>query len=201
MDKVEISVINEGRSGILGIGSEEARISVKYSPCSQDKNLETIETAREVLEKLLAMMGFQADVNVIAPEQEQDIDGESASITLNIEGPDLGDLIGRKGSTIEALQYLVRLITTRLTKTRTPIMIDVQSYRQRRFDSLRTLALNVALQVKNTKSSCRLEPMSPFERRIVHMALADDPDVITESTGEGESRKVIVMPKRKNSLA
>jgi len=78
-----------------------------------------------------------------------------------------------------------------------PIMIDVQDYRQQRYEDLRTLAMNVASQVKTRKTSFRLEPMSAFERRIIHLTLANDPDVITESTGEGETRKVVVLPKVK----
>jgi spoIIIJ-associated protein len=198
LDKVEISVLSEGKSGIFGLGAEEARISVKCLPDSQDKNPDTVDAARDVLENLLTRMGFQTKINVVPAQQALSSEDETDTVTLNIEGDDLGNLIGRKGSTIEALQYLVRLITTRRTKSRIPVMIDVQSYKQRRYDDLRTLALNVALQVKTRKSSCRLEPMSPFERRIIHMTLADDPDVTTESVGEGESRKVVVLPNNKN---
>ena len=125
-------------------------------------------------------------------------EGESNPVIFNITGDDLGILIGRRGQTLDALQYLVRLITSRQTKSKTPIMIDVENYKQRRYEDLRTLALNVAAQVKARRSSFRLEPMPAFERRIIHLTLANDPDVTTESIGEGEARKVVVLPKVKN---
>jgi len=89
------------------------------------------------------------------------------------------------------------LIVSKQAISKTPILIDVENYKQRRYEDLRTLALNVASQVKANKSSFRLEPMPAFERRIVHLTLADDPDVVTESIGEGESRKVVVSPKNR----
>jgi spoIIIJ-associated protein len=195
LDKVEIRVLNEGKSGILGLGAEDARISVTLIASPQDEYKETIDIAMDILENILAKMGIKAAIRVQLPEQTYNSEGEPNSVVFNIEGDDLGNLIGRRGMTIDALQYLVRLITARRTVSKTPIMIDVQSYKQRRYDDLRTLAMNVALQVKTRKSSCRLEPMSAFERRIIHLTLADDPEVTTESEGEGESRKVVVLPK------
>jgi spoIIIJ-associated protein len=195
LDKVEIHVLSEGKSGILGLGAEDARISVTLLPSPQDEYKETIDIARDILENILAKMGIEAAIRVILPDQTYNSEGEPNAVVFNIEGDDLGNLIGRRGMTIDALQYLVRLITARRTTSKTPIMIDVQSYKQRRYDDLRTLAMNVALQVKTRKSSCRLEPMSAFERRIIHLTLADDPEVTTESEGEGESRKVVVLPK------
>jgi spoIIIJ-associated protein len=198
LDKIEISVLSEGKNGIFGLGAEDARIRVRVlSPSPQDKNQETIDAARDVLGNILSRMDIEADIEVVPSPTAANSGEENETVTLNIEGNDLGNLIGRKGATIEALQYLVRVLTARRTKSKTPIMIDVQSYKQRRYDDLRTLALNVALQVKSRKSSCRLEPMSPFERRIVHMTLADDPDVTTESIGEGETRKVVILPRKR----
>ncbi len=197
LDRVKIHVINEGRSGILGLGAEDARISVELIDLPEDEKQETIDLAREVLEDLLEKMGIEAEIRVILPEEEYNSEGEANAIVLNVEGNGLEILIGRKGTTIEALQYLVRLITSRRTKSKFPVMVDVQSYKQRRYDDLKTLAMNVALQVKTRRSSCRLEPMSAYERRIIHMTLANDPDVTTESIGEGESRKVVVLPRTK----
>jgi spoIIIJ-associated protein len=193
LDRVEIIVLKEGKGGILGIGAEDARISVRLLTLPQDDNREVIDVARDVLVKL----DIKAAIYVIPPEQAFDDEGESNAVIFNIEGDDLGNLIGRRGITIDALQYLVRLITARRSKSKIPVMVDVQSYKQRRYEDLRTLALNVALQVKTRKSSCRLEPMSAFERRIIHLTLANDPDVTTESVGEGEARKVVVLPKNK----
>jgi spoIIIJ-associated protein len=195
LDKVEIHVLAEGKSGILGIGAEDARISVRIKAPPRDEEQEEIQVARNILENLLARLGIKAEIKVIALRQILDSEGATDSVILNIEGDDLGNLIGRRGTTIDALQYLVRLISARQSKSKTPIMVDVQSYKQRRYEDLRTLAMNVALQVKTRKSSCRLEPMSAFERRIIHLTLANDPDVTTESVGEGDSRKVVVLPK------
>jgi spoIIIJ-associated protein len=196
LEEVEISVLTEGRGGILGIGAEDARISVKLLKPEKDNEEESVGVARTVLENLLSRMSVQAVVKVESSQMITD-DDETNPMVLNIIGEDSGNLIGRRGQTIDSIQYLVRLITSKQTKSKTPIMIDVQGYKQRRYEDLRTLALNVASQVKMRQTSIRLEPMSPFERRIVHMALANDPEVTTESIGEGESRKVVVYPRIK----
>jgi spoIIIJ-associated protein len=106
-------------------------------------------------------------------------------------------LVGRRGQTLDALQFVVRLITSKNIKFKVPIIVDVENYKHRRYEDLKALAVNVAAQVRTRKTSIRLEPMSAYERRIIHMTLADDPDVMTDSTGEGESRRVVIMPKRK----
>jgi spoIIIJ-associated protein len=191
LNEVEISVISEGKGGILGLGAEEARISVKL------RTPENNGDAQDILDGLLTRMGVQATINIEKPEIAVNEDGEANPVVFNIIGDDLGILIGRRGQTIDALQYLVRLMSSKLTKTKTPIIVDIEHYKQRRYNDIRTLALNVAAQVKAKKTSFRLEPMSPFERRIVHLTLAGDPDVTTESMGEGEARKVVVIPKNK----
>lgn len=195
-DEVEITVLSEGRGGILGLGAEDARISVRLLRPEKDNDVESVEVARKILETLLSKMGIESIVKVEASEMVGE-DETDNTMVLNIIGEDSGVLIGRHGQTIDSLQYLVRLMTSKQTKSKTPIMIDVQDYKRRRYDDLRTLAMNVAEQVKISKTSIRLEPMSPFERRIVHMALANDPELTTESIGEGESRKVVVYPKLK----
>jgi spoIIIJ-associated protein len=197
LEAVDITVLNEGRSGILGLGAEDARISVRVieQPPAEDKIL--VEAANEILQNILDKMGFTAHIEIqdhLIPAPEE---GESNPITLNITGDDLGILIGRRGQTLEALQYLVRLITSRRSKSKSPLIIDVENYKKRRFEDLRTLALNVAEQVKAQKSPLKLEPMSPFERRIIHLTLANDPEVVTESTGEGESRKIVILLKQR----
>ena len=149
----------------------------------------------KVVQELLDKVGVDATINVYAPAEALDEDGEANPVVFNLTGDDMGAMIGRRGQTIDAFQYLVRLILTRKTRSKIPIMIDVENYKQRRFEDLKTMALNVADQVKARKSSVRLEPMTAYERRIIHMTLANDPDILTESTGEGESRKVVVFPK------
>ena len=197
LDDVEITVINAGKSGILGIGAEEAKIRIKLLKNGNLKDTPDIEVAKGVLNDLLIKMGFNSKIEVILPETEFNEEGESNPVVYNIVGDDVGILIGRRGQTLDALQYLVRLITSKQSNSKTSIMIDVENYKQHRYEDLRVLALNIAKQVKASKTSFRLEPMPAFERRIIHLALANNPDVITESIGEGEFRKVVVIPKQK----
>ena len=200
LDEIEVTVIKEGKSGILGLGSEDALISVKVLVDDNKGNEnEELKAARQILDTLLKNLGVNAEIEIKTPESILDEDGEENPVVFNVTGEDLGGLIGRRGQTLDALQYLVRLMFARQTKSKMPIMVDVESYKQRRFEDLRTLAFNVADQVKTRRASIRLEPMPAFERRIVHMTLANDPDVVTESIGEGESRKIVVSPKLKSS--
>ena len=150
------------------------------------------EVARDVLEKVLDLMGVSASVILLG-----EFSGAAAtgSITLNVEGDDLGILIGRRGQTLSCLQYLVRLIVGHQTEAWLPIIIDVEGYKQRRCNALQDLALRMAEQVKQKREPFTMEPMSAFDRRIIHLALADHPGVITESSGEGEARRVVIRPK------
>jgi spoIIIJ-associated protein len=115
---------------------------------------------------------------------------------LDVEGEDLGVLIGRRGSTLASVQYLVNLIVSRHFKGNAPFAVDVEGYRRRREESLRALAARMAERVRETGRSITLEPMPANERRIVHLALAEDPTVATSSVGEGESRKVAISVRR-----
>jgi spoIIIJ-associated protein len=200
LDEVEITVLHEGKGGILGLGSEDAKISVKLLhalPTENNPDADVINIAKDILGSLLTRIGINASINVEKTEMVFSEEDKSNPITFNIVGDDLGILIGRRGQTLEALQYLVRLIASKKASSKTPIIIDVENYKQRRYEDLRILALNVASQVKANKSSFRLEPMPAFERRIIHLTLADDPDVVTESMGEGEARKVVVSLKNR----
>ncbi len=122
------------------------------------------------------------------------LEGEEDTIEMDIEGEDSGLLIGRRGETLRALQFTVNLLVGQRTNGR--VILDVEGYRERRYNSLRALASRVAERVASTGRSITLEPMAPNERRVIHMALADNPRVATESTGVGESRKITVLPKR-----
>jgi spoIIIJ-associated protein len=124
-----------------------------------------------------------------------DENGEISSIGLNIEGEDLGILIGRRGQTMVSLQYIVRLIMVHKMQVQMPIVLDVEGYKQRRCEGLRILATRLAEQVKTRKEPFTMEPMTAFERRVIHITLAGHPDVTTESTGVGEARKVVITPK------
>lgn len=197
-DQAIIEVLSEGRSGILGIGAGEARVRVTAqdspgAPAPQpDESLAA--SGREVLEKILERLGLDAKIEVCSPSSYGMGEGQVAGI-LDIQGPDLGILIGRRGKTLFALQYLVNLILSKRNRSRVKVFVDVEGYRRRRQDSLRSLALRMADQVHSTGRSVTLEAMPPHERRIVHLALQASPDVMTESVGEGENRKVIINPK------
>ncbi len=192
-EEVEIAVIKEGKLGILGLGAEEAIVSVK--PLRPVAKKATGEVATEVLKKLLALMEVSGSVTA---ETQPVLPGEEAgaSIVLNVEGDDLGILIGRRGQTLTCLQHIVRLILGQQTKAWVPIVIDVEGYK-RRYQALQAFALRMAEQVSAQGTPFTLEPMPPYERRIIHITLAGHPNVVTESIGEGESRKVVILPKER----
>ena len=160
-------------------------------------NSDTIyEAARGILIKLMELMEIEADVNVSHEFTTTDDEGNATSVGLNIEGEDLGILIGRRGQTMASLQHIVRLILSHQEEVKLPVVIDVEGYKERRCEGLRALANRLAEQVTTRKTPFTMEPMSAFERRIIHLALVDNPDVFTESTGFGESRKVVIAPKK-----
>ena len=153
---------------------------------------EVIEVAKDILGELLNLMDVEASVTLLP---EFPIEGTTGSIALNVEGEDLGILIGRRGQTLSCLQYLVRLIVGHRMQVWRPIIIDVEGYKQRRCSALRDLAWRMAEQVKVRKVPFAMEPMPAFDRRIIHLALADHPDVTTQSSGEGEARRVVIVPR------
>lgn len=210
-DQVEITVLQKGKTGILGFGAEEARVlvrpraDVKVEPVAPSATParepevastipEPVAQARTILEKLLSEMKIPSTVEVIpcVPASED----EGVTFALNIKGDDLGVLIGRRGQTLSTLQYMVNLILSQKTRLPHPVLVDVEQYKQRRYESLQKLALGLADQVKRNKRSVAMEPMPPDERRVVHLALAKMPEISTESAGEGDSRKVIISLKK-----
>ena len=144
------------------------------------------------LEELLSKMEVSAQVKVMRSHDDQ----ENAPWVLQIHGRDLGTLIGRRGETLAALQYIARLIASRELQRRANIVIDVEGYKARREKMLRRLAKRMADQAIQTGRTVALEPMPAYERRIVHLALRDNQEVTTESTGEGDHRKVTIIPRR-----
>jgi spoIIIJ-associated protein len=194
-EEIEVTVLKEGKHGILGLGAEETKIRVRQLKDKSNEKANTTEEANGILKTLLSMMGVIASV---VPEVEPLIGGEkeaAASLTLNINGDDLGILIGRRGQTLSCLQHIVRLIVGHQTNDWAPITIDVAGYKQRRSEALHALAQRIAEQVKARGVPFTLEPMPAYERRTIHITLTDHPDVITESTGEGEARKVVILPR------
>ena len=187
-EEVETEILSKGKpGGFLGIGAVPARVRVRRIPSGD--NAASISV--EVVNRLLAMARVET-FTALRTANDPDTGGPIIDIT----GDDSGLLIGRRGETLRALQFLVNLmVKKRLNDEPVQVVLDIEKYRERRHASLRELALRVADSVANTGRAISLEPMPPAERRIVHMALADHPRVSTQSVGMGEGRQVTVMPK------
>ena len=153
---------------------------------------EEARVALETLEELLAKMGVAAQVEARYAEPADD--SEVGPLVLQITGPDLGVLIGRRGETLAALQYITRLIVSRELQRRANLVVDVEHYKARREKRLHSLALRMAKQATQRGQTVTLEPMPAYERRIIHLTLRDRTDVYTQSVGEGDSRKVTIVP-------
>jgi spoIIIJ-associated protein len=160
-----------------------------------EEQADIVDIAREVLQEILS--GMELDTIVTHKEQAvlQESEKASTPIVFDIKGDELGILIGRRGQTLACLQYIVRLIVSHRIKASTFIVIDVNGYKQQRYQSLNMLANRIAEEVEANGKSFELEPMMAYERRIIHIALADHPGVTTESIGVGETRKVVIIPK------
>jgi spoIIIJ-associated protein len=215
-DEVEVSVLTEGSRGILGIGGEEARILV--SPRLPEPELEPIpeleiepgpelepasarpspeevsRVATEIVQTLIDEMGLYADVD--AEPASPDAEKSGFAARLNIRGEDLGILIGRRGDTLAALQFITNLILGKRLRRWAKVQIDVEGYRRRREGVLEGLALRMAARVQQTGQPMTLEAMPASERRVIHVTLNDHPAVITESHGEGDQRHVVISPRR-----
>ncbi|MCH8920913.1 MAG: protein jag [Chloroflexi bacterium] len=170
-------------------GEEPPEIEIK------DVASPEVDLASDHLSQLLAFMEIDGEVSVRAPETPGDGLGR-ASAVLDVDGDDLGLLIGRRGTTLAALQYIINLMVSRKMGSRVLISLDIEHYRRRREDSLTGLAQRMADRVRKSGRSLTLEPMPAGERRIVHLALAEDSAVTTGSVGEGDGRKVVIYPQR-----
>ncbi len=209
-DQVECVVVNKGKSGFLGMGAEDAVVRLTPLPAAAvaqvgdpttagplSKGDDLPAAAKAALEEILQRMKIVARVELRTDlPREQDESGIQP-IALDVDGEDLGILIGRRGETLAALQYILRLIVAHQEKGRVPLTVDVEGYKQRRYGSLRELADRMAQQAIATRQSRTLEPMPADERRVVHLALSVNPDVVTQSVGEGELRKVVIMPRKR----
>jgi spoIIIJ-associated protein len=206
-EEVEVEVIKRGSRGLLGLLSEDAvvRVTAKApapvsvsieeapaAPVAADQE-EIARLGVEVLQNLVDRMGLRARVAKESTPLESQTDSDS--VLLNVSGEDLGVLIGRRGETLRDLQFLTCLIISRHIQRWPNLIVDVEHYKARREKSLTDLALRMADRVRISGQSMPLEPMPPHERRIVHLALKDDPDVFTESVGQDERRKVVIMLK------
>lgn len=163
-----------------------------------DVPAETAARARDVVEELLTDMGLEAQLTVrgAEPRGVRTPDDGTPTCTVDIEGADLSILIGRRGETLSALQFLTNLIVSAHSESRVRVVVDVEHYWVRRFESLQGLAQRMAERVRDGHMPVTLEPMPPHERRIIHLTLADSPDVTTHSIGEGEERRVVISPRK-----
>lgn len=184
--EAEIDVVSRGKAGILGIGSEPARVRVTRIDTPSD----VVKTTSEVIDNIISLLGVDV-VSTLTQVEREDLGGP----VFEIEGDDAGLLIGRRGDTLKALQFLVKYLVSQKLDGNVNMLVDVEGYQDRRYQSLMNMARRVAQRVVDSGRPITLEPMPPNERRIVHMALADHHRVTTESTGSGSSRQVVVQLK------
>lgn len=195
-EEVEVDVLSEGRSGILGVGAEEARVIVRPKTAAEPAQSDDITgTVRDILEAILSRMGVVASVEHRPEAIVQESERDTPPIIFDIEGEELGLLIGRRGQTLACLQYVIRLIIAHQIEAPALVVIDVNGYKQRRYQTLQTLAEHMAETVAASGEPFTMEPMPAYERRIIHIALVNHSQVTSESTGFGEARKVVIRPK------
>ena len=175
-------VESEGSTGFLGMFAKPAIIKVQ-------PKVPVEKRAKEFLDKLFEAMKVETEVKI-------EMDKENNSMDIELSGPDMGILIGKRGQTLDSIQYLTSLYVNKESDAYIRVKIDTENYRERRKETLETLAKNIAYKVKRTRRSVYLELMNPYERRIIHSALQNDKYVCTQSEGEEPYRKVVVMLKR-----
>ena len=180
-EDVEIEILEEPTKGLFGIlGGKPARVRVKAKITATGR-------ARDMLNNVMQVMKLDVDIEMIEKNEK---------ILININGPDLGILIGRRGETLDALQYLVNLSANKNAEKRKRIIIDIEGYRRRREETLMKLAFKLADKARQRGRNVVLEPMNSMERRIIHTALQERDDIYTFSEGEEPYRKIIISPKK-----
>ena len=182
-DKLEYEVIEKGSTGFLGIGSRNAVIKVR-KVCSVE------DIVKDFLDQVFKAMDMEVEILIKKDEENHFLDVE-------LKGADMGILIGKRGQTLDSLQYLTNLAVNKHSDHYYKVKIDTEDYRNRRKETLENLAKNIAYKVKRTKRAVSLEPMNPFERRVIHSALQNDRYVTTHSEGEEPYRHVVVTLKNK----
>ena len=180
---LEYEVVSEETKGFLGIGSKPCIIKAR-------RKKTFIDEIREYLESLFKAMDIQTEIQIEFDETEN-------VLSITLEGPEMGILIGKRGQTLDALQYIISLAVNKKSESYIRVKLDTENYRARRKETLENLAKNIAFKVKRSKRSFALEPMNPYERRIIHATLQNDKYVSTRSEGEEPYRKVIVYLKKK----
>lgn len=182
IDNLEYEVLEKESTGFLGIFGKPARIKVRMKMTVEN-------TTKKFLTDVFAAMGIDAVIVV-------NYDQENATVEVNIDGDDMGVLIGKRGQTLDSLQYLVSLVINKNSENYIKVKLDTENYRARRKETLENLAKNIAYKVKRTRKPVSLEPMNPYERRIIHSALQNDKYVETYSEGEEPYRKVVINIKK-----
>ena len=206
-EELEVEILNEGSKGFLGLGGRQVRVRLTVRTAavhpeeptpveeiSDADDGDAVRITHETIEELLQRMGIKARVeahwgDVVPP-------GRIRPLMVNVRGDDLSILIGRRGETLSALQYITRLIVGKELKRPVAVVIDVEGYRARRERQLRMLARRMAEQAIETGRTMKLEPMPANERRIIHIELRENPNVETQSIGEGDRRKVTIIPQQ-----
>ena len=181
-DKLEYEVVEKGSAGFLGIGAKPAIIRAKKKETLEDRAIDFLSQVFDAM---------NLDVKIAAAFNE-----EEGEMNIDLSGEDMGILIGKRGQTLDALQYLISLAVNKKSDSYIRVKLDTENYRARRKETLENLAKNIAFKVKRTKRSFALEPMNPYERRIIHATLQNDKYVSTRSEGEEPYRKVIVYLKK-----
>lgn len=181
-DKLEYEVVEKGTSGFLGFGAKPAVIRAKKRETLEDRVM-------DFLNQVFSAMNLEVKVEISLNEEEKELD-------VNLIGDDMGILIGKRGQTLDSLQYLVSLVANKNREEYLRVKLDTENYRERRKETLETLAKNIAYKVKRTKHPVSLEPMNPYERRIIHSALQNDKYVLTRSEGEEPFRHIVIALKR-----
>lgn len=180
--QLEYEVLEEAKSGFLGFNSRPAKIKAWKKFTVKDK-------VNEFLQSVFHAMNLEVEIIIKESDEENVLDVE-------LKGTEMGVLIGKRGQTLDSLQYLTNLAINKNSDTYVKVKLDTENYRRRRKETLENLARNVAYKVKRTKKTIALEPMNPFERRVIHSALQKDRYVTTHSEGDEPYRHVVVSLKR-----
>ena len=183
-DKLDYEVVEEGSSGFLGIGAKSAVIKASVKKSSVE------EVARVFLNDVFQAMNMEVVIAIKYNEEEKNMD-------IELSGNEMGVLIGKRGQTLDSLQYLANRVANKHQEGYVRVKLDTENYRARREETLRHLAKNIAHKVKRNRRPVALEPMNPYERRIIHSALQADDRVSTHSEGEEPYRRVVVTPNRR----
>ena len=189
VEELDIDIIEPGSAGIFGlVGTRKTRVRVNLKGTEKVHDIKGLETAKETLENIISLIPVKATINA------KQSDGK---IVLNIEGDTSGLLIGRKGKTLDALQYIVNMAVNKTSENKMRVVVDSENYRQRRIESLSQLALKLADKAKRFNKSFSTGLLNPHDRRIVHLALKNEEKLETRSRGEGLLKKVIIAPKKR----